>query len=66
VFPSGQSALPAHETCAALGSADLILAAGGGIMAHPHGPAGGLESLRSARDAALAGIPPELQAVRDL
>ena len=57
VFSSGQSALQAHETYAALGSADLIFAAGGGIMAHPHGPAGGVESLRSAWDAAMAGIP---------
>ena len=57
VFSSGQSALQAHETYAALGTADLIFAAGGGIMAHPHGPAGGVESLRSAWDAAMAGIP---------
>jgi ribulose-bisphosphate carboxylase large chain len=57
VFSSGQSALQVHETYAALGSADLIFAAGGGIMAHPQGPAGGVESLRTAWDAAMAGIP---------
>lgn len=57
VFSSGQSAAQVHATYAALGSADLIFAAGGGIMGHPHGPAGGVESLRAAWDAALAGIP---------
>jgi ribulose-bisphosphate carboxylase large chain len=59
VFSSGQSALQAHETYAALGVPDLIFAAGGGIMAHPHGPGGGVESLRAAWDAAMAGIPLE-------
>ncbi|MEY4695912.1 MAG: hypothetical protein RIT14_340 [Pseudomonadota bacterium] len=57
VFSSGQSAAQAHETWAALGSVDLIHAAGGGIMAHPQGPAGGVESLRAAWDAAVAGVP---------
>ncbi len=38
VFSSGQSARQAPATYAALGSADLIYAAGGGIMAHPQGP----------------------------
>jgi ribulose-bisphosphate carboxylase large chain len=55
VFSSGQSARQAPATYAALGSADLIYAAGGGIMAHPQGPKGGVESLRAAWDAALAG-----------
>lgn len=57
VFSSGQSAAQAHDTWAALGSVDLIHAAGGGIMAHPHGPAGGVESMRAAWDAAVAGVP---------
>lgn len=57
VFSSGQSAAQAHDTWSALGSVDLIHAAGGGIMAHPHGPAGGVESLRAAWEAAVAGIP---------
>ncbi len=56
VFSSGQSAAQAHATYAALGSPDLIHAAGGGIMAHPNGPAGGVESMRAAWDAAQAGI----------
>ncbi|WP_127902419.1 ribulose-bisphosphate carboxylase large subunit family protein [Solirhodobacter olei] len=57
VFSSGQSARQAGATYAALGSADLIFAAGGGIMAHPQGPAAGVASLREAWEAALAGIP---------
>ncbi|WP_299864044.1 ribulose-bisphosphate carboxylase large subunit family protein [uncultured Hoeflea sp.] len=56
VFSSGQSALQVHETWAALGTADLIFAAGGGIMGHPDGPEGGVRSLRDAWDAAMAGI----------
>jgi len=55
VFSSGQSARQAPATYAALGSADLVYAAGGGIMAHPLGPKGGVESLRAAWEAALAG-----------
>ncbi len=64
VFSSGQSAAQVHDTYAALGSTDLIFAAGGGIMAHPHGPAGGVASLHAAWDAALAGIPLD-QAARE-
>lgn len=57
VFSSGQSAAQAHDTWAALGSVDLIHAAGGGIMAHPMGPAGGVESMQVAWQAAVAGVP---------
>jgi len=64
VFSSGQSALQVHETWVALGTPDLIFAAGGGIMAHPHGPAGGVAALRAAWDAAMAGVP-LAQAARD-
>ena len=41
----------------ALGSADLIYAAGGGIMAHPLGPAAGVAAMQEAWEAALAGVP---------
>ncbi len=41
----------------ALGSIDLIFAAGGGIMAHPGGPADGVASLREGLEAAVSGIP---------
>jgi len=64
VFSSGQSALQVHDTWAALGTPDLIYAAGGGIMAHPHGPAGGVAALLSAWDAAMAGVP-LVQAARE-
>jgi ribulose-bisphosphate carboxylase large chain len=59
VFSSGQTARQAHGTYAALRSTDLIMTAGGGIMAHPDGPAAGVRSLREAWDAAIAGIPLE-------
>lgn len=55
VFSSGQSARQIPETYARLGSSDLIYAAGGGIMAHPDGPAGGVEALRAGWHAAIAG-----------
>jgi ribulose-bisphosphate carboxylase large chain len=55
VFSSGQSAKQAYQTYAALGSTDLIFAAGGGILAHPKGPAAGVAELRAAWDAAIAG-----------
>lgn len=57
VFSSGQWAGQAADTYAALGSADCMYLAGGGIMAHPQGPAAGVSALRAAWDAALAGIP---------
>ncbi len=59
VFSSGQSAKQAAGTFAALGSTDLIFAAGGGIMAHPGGPSEGVRALREAWEAAMAGIPAE-------
>lgn len=57
VFSSGQTVHQAQDTYRALGGADLIHAAGGGIMAHPAGPAAGVAGLRQAWDAAMAGIP---------
>ena len=64
VFSSGQSAAQVHDTYAALGSPDLIYAAGGGIMAHPGGPAEGVTALRDAWDAALAGETAQARAAR--
>jgi ribulose-bisphosphate carboxylase large chain len=55
VFSSGQSAKQAPATFQALGSPDLIFAAGGGIMAHPQGVAAGVKSLKEAWEAAMAG-----------
>ena len=57
VFSSGQTARQAAGTLAALGSPDLIFASGGGIMAHPGGPAEGVRALREAFEAAAEGIP---------
>jgi ribulose-bisphosphate carboxylase large chain len=59
VFSSGQWADQAFETYAALGSSDLIHAAGGGIMGHPDGIAAGAASMRAAWDGALAGLTRE-------
>ncbi len=56
VFSSGQTARQVHGTFAALQSTDLIMTAGGGIMAHPDGPGAGVRALREAWDAAVAGV----------
>nr|WP_256439167.1 RuBisCO large subunit C-terminal-like domain-containing protein [Rubellimicrobium arenae] len=55
VFSSGQTIRQAAGTWAALGTDDLIHAAGGGILAHPKGPRAGVESFREAWAAAKAG-----------
>jgi ribulose-bisphosphate carboxylase large chain len=65
VVASGQSVAQVHATWAALGTVDVIHAAGGGIMAHPFGPAGGVAAMRAAWDAAQAGIPLEVAARED-
>jgi len=56
VLSSGQTARQAPPTYAALGTTDLLFAAGGGIMAHPGGAAAGVLSLRQAWEAAVQGI----------
>jgi ribulose-bisphosphate carboxylase large chain len=58
VFSSGQTPAQAAPTWRALGSTDLIFAAGGGILAHPDGPAAGVADLRAAWDAAMASPQP--------
>jgi ribulose-bisphosphate carboxylase large chain len=57
VFSSGQTGLQAAPTYAALGTTDLIHAAGGGILGHPGGIAAGVAAMRQAWDAAVADIP---------
>ena len=57
VFSSGQTVRQAPGTFAGLGSTDLLVTAGGGIMAHPGGPASGVAAFREAWQAAVAGIP---------
>jgi ribulose-bisphosphate carboxylase large chain len=56
VLASGQTARQAPATYAALGTTDLLFAAGGGIMAHPGGIAAGVRSLHQAWQAAVEGI----------
>lgn len=62
VFSSGQWAGQAADTYTALQSTDLMYLAGGGIMAHPDGPAAGVRSLQQAWQAALEEIPIETYA----
>jgi ribulose-bisphosphate carboxylase large chain len=59
VLASGQTARQAPATYAAVGTTDLLFAAGGGIMAHPGGIAAGVISLHQAWQAAVEGIPLE-------
>jgi len=56
VFSSGQWAGQAPDTYRALGNADLMYLAGGGILGHPDGPAAGVEHLKQGWEAAMQGI----------
>jgi len=56
VFSSAQTARQAPATYQGLGSTDLIVTAGGGIMAHPQGPAAGVAAMQEAWQAALEGV----------
>jgi ribulose-bisphosphate carboxylase large chain len=62
VLASGQTARQAPATHAALGTTDLLFAAGGGIMAHPDGVPAGVRSLHQAWEAAVQGVPLETYA----
>ena len=57
VFSSGQTVMQAEPTWQRLQSPDLIFLAGGGLFAHPGGIASGVNALRQAWDAAMAGVP---------
>jgi ribulose-bisphosphate carboxylase large chain len=59
VVSSGQWGGQAPETYRRTGTVDLMYLAGGGIMAHPGGPAAGVEAIRQAWEAATTGIPLE-------
>src|SRR5207237_9590970 len=56
VISSGQTGLQAPETYRRTMTIDVLYMAGGGIMAHPGGPAAGVAALRQAWEAAVAGI----------
>lgn len=57
VFSSGQWAGTLPRTLAQVGSDELMFLSGGGIMAHPSGPAAGLASLRQAHEAVTLDVP---------
>jgi ribulose-bisphosphate carboxylase large chain len=54
---SGQNVTTAAPTYAAVRSTDLLMLAGGGVAAHPDGPAAGVRSLREAWTATIDGVP---------
>lgn len=56
VVSSGQSGLQAPETFRRTRTVDLMYLAGGGVMAHPGGPADGIRALRQCWEAAVQGI----------
>lgn len=62
VLSSGQWGGQAPETYRQVGSVDLMYLAGGGIMAHPGGPAAGVAAIRQAWEAAVAGVGLEAHA----
>lgn len=62
-FSSGQWAGTAQPTFDAIGHDDLLFMAGGGILAHPGGPAAGVASIRQAWAAVAAGMSVEDAAI---
>ena len=54
-FSSGQWAGTVPATWAAVHTDDLLFMSGGGILAHPDGPAAGVQSIRQAWQAVRAG-----------
>ena len=59
VVSSGQWGGQAPETYRRTRTVDLLYLAGGGIMAHPDGPTGGVNALREAWQAAVEGLTVE-------
>lgn len=59
VLSSGQWAGTAETTFERTRSVDVMHLAGGGILAHPDGPAAGVESMKQGWEAAMRGIPAE-------
>jgi ribulose-bisphosphate carboxylase large chain len=57
VISSGQWGGQAPNTYRRIQSVDVMYLAGGGMMAHPGGPASGMAAIRQAWDAAVARIP---------
>ena len=65
VVSSGQWGGQAPETYRRTGTTDLMYLAGGGIMAHPHGPAGGVNAIRACWQAAVDGVDLDARARDD-
>ncbi len=63
VISSGQWGGQAPETLRRTGTQDVMYVAGGGIMAHPSGPAAGLRGIQQAWEAAALGTSLENYAV---
>ena len=61
-FSSAQWGGQAPETFRRVRSIDLLYLAGGGIMAHPGGPAAGVRAIHQAWQAAVTGTPLEIHA----
>jgi ribulose-bisphosphate carboxylase large chain len=59
VLSSGQWAGTAATTFRLIGTTDVLMLAGGGIHAHPGGPAAGVASIRQGWQAAVSGVPLE-------
>jgi ribulose-bisphosphate carboxylase large chain len=57
VVSSGQWGGQAPDTYRLAGTTDLLYLAGGGILAHPMGPAAGVRALQQAWEAAVRGVP---------
>jgi ribulose-bisphosphate carboxylase large chain len=57
VVSSGQWGGQAPDTYRLSGTTDLLYLAGGGILAHPRGPAAGVRAVQQAWRAAVQGIP---------
>ncbi|MGW0817405.1 RuBisCO large subunit C-terminal-like domain-containing protein [Streptomyces viridiviolaceus] len=65
VLSSGQWPGLAHRTLDLTGTTDLLVLAGGGVQAHPDGPAAGVAAMRAAWRAAAEGEPLAERAARD-
>ncbi|PHN02425.1 ribulose-bisphosphate carboxylase large subunit family protein [Flavilitoribacter nigricans] len=66
VVSSGQWGGQAFETYKRTKTTDLLYMAGGGIIAHPLGPEGGVRALRQAWESAVAGLTLEEAAAKHL
>jgi ribulose-bisphosphate carboxylase large chain len=64
VVSSAQWAGTAPATYEATGTVDVMHLAGGGMLAHPDGPAAGFESMKLGWEAAVQGIPLDVYAAQ--